>query len=122
VVDQTSATLGVANERVIPVNRNHMTICKFTGVGDEVYKLVLSQIQRFVEEAVIVSASSLARSSTPSQPAQVPLVHPIQIPDSKMNSDGWGIPTDSPPDQELPSTTQLASSENDREAWENRAN
>jgi len=70
VVDQTSATLGVSNERVIPVNSNHTTICKFTGVGDEVYKLVLSQIQRLVEEAVISAAP-------------VPLVYPIQIPDNQ---------------------------------------
>jgi hypothetical protein len=79
VVDQTSATLGVSNERVIPVNSNHATICKFTGVGDEVYKLVLSQIQRLVEEAAIISAP------------QVPLIYPIQMPDSKMDSDGWGF-------------------------------
>jgi len=74
IVDQTSAVLGIANERIIPVNRDHSDICKYSGVGDEVYKLVLSQLQRFVQEAVTLPETSetrsLARSSNSQNAAQ----------------------------------------------------
>jgi len=47
-VTSASARLGAGNERPIPVNRDHLSICKFDGSGDEMYKLVLAQIQRLV--------------------------------------------------------------------------
>ena len=56
--------MGVPNERVIPVNSDHSNICKFTGVGDEVYKLVLSQLKRLADDAVAtITTESPSRSS-----------------------------------------------------------
>lgn len=51
LVDQRSAVLGITNEVIIPVNADHVSICKYESVGSEIYKLVLSQIKKLITDA-----------------------------------------------------------------------
>ncbi|KAJ9617244.1 hypothetical protein H2200_000965 [Cladophialophora chaetospira] len=53
VVAPDSATMGLANEIVYPVNKNHRNICKFADANDETYSLIEESIKEFLVEVKI---------------------------------------------------------------------
>ena len=46
LVDARAATLGTENERVIPINKDHGTLCRFSDREDEYYKIVVTELRR----------------------------------------------------------------------------
>jgi hypothetical protein len=44
LVDETSATLGIPNERLFPIERNHVEICKYSEDEEEALKTILRPI------------------------------------------------------------------------------
>ncbi|KAI9460337.1 hypothetical protein F5148DRAFT_259058 [Russula earlei] len=65
VVDQWSATL--ADESPIPVNRDHVTIAKYANASDDVYQLVVSEVNDMAEGVVTSASSKTQKKSTPTQ-------------------------------------------------------
>lgn len=62
IVDQKSATLGIPNEEVIPLNEDHRTICRFSGETTS-YKLVANALKR-IASVTAEQNSVLQRSET----------------------------------------------------------
>jgi hypothetical protein len=62
-VNSTSASIGTEHERLIPVNRNHLSICKFYGYGDDVYKRVLAEIGEMLRSIRLRGSSGYATLS-----------------------------------------------------------
>lgn len=62
IVNQMSATLGIPNEEVIPLNENHKTICRFPGETSS-YKLVANALRRIASLAAEPDPA-LQRAST----------------------------------------------------------
>lgn len=50
VVEKHSALLEIDGEEQIPVDANHVDMCKFTGQGDAVYQKIFKRIRRMVRE------------------------------------------------------------------------
>ncbi|EFY94038.2 hypothetical protein MAA_10501 [Metarhizium robertsii ARSEF 23] len=50
VVEKHSALLEIDGEEQIPVNLNHLDMCKFTDRDDEVYKKLFKRIRRLIKE------------------------------------------------------------------------
>ena len=48
VVDEDSATIGIANERLFPVNADHHTICRFESAESQAYRAVGSHVVALV--------------------------------------------------------------------------
>ena len=48
VVDEDSATTGIPNERLFPVDADHHTICRFESVESQAYKAVGSHVVTLV--------------------------------------------------------------------------
>ncbi len=49
VVDENSATIGIANERLFPVDADHHTICRFESAESQAYKAVGGHVVSLVK-------------------------------------------------------------------------
>ena len=53
VVDEDSATIGIANERLFPVNADHHTICRFDSAESQAYKAIGSHVVSLVSTVAL---------------------------------------------------------------------
>ena len=59
IVDRSSATLGLPNERVIPVDADHRHICKFSDGGDARYQHVLDAVATLIRDIVTLESMQI---------------------------------------------------------------